>query len=45
MYQDKINDPNEIWKAVLGQIEIGVSPMVYKSVISRTSGVDLDSKR
>jgi len=29
--------PKEFWRAVLGQIEIELSPMVYKSLVSRTS--------
>ncbi len=42
MNQALINDPKEFWKAVLGQVEIEISPMVYKTMISRTKGVSFD---
>lgn len=29
-------NPKEFWRAVLGQVELEISPMVYKSVVSRT---------
>ncbi len=29
--------PKEFWRAVLGQIELELSPMIYKSLVSRTS--------
>ncbi len=44
MKLEKIEDPKEFWKAVLGQIEMEVSPMVYKSMVSRTKGKDVTSK-
>ena len=31
-----MNDPKTFWKAVLGQVETGMSPMVYKSIVSKT---------
>ncbi len=40
--KEKISDPIEFWKAVLGQIEMDISPMVYKSIVSRTRGEDMD---
>ena len=42
MNQELINDPKEFWKAVLGQVEIEISPMVYKTLVSRTKGVSFD---
>lgn len=42
MNQTLINDPKEFWKAVLGQVEIEISPMVYKTMIARTKGVSFD---
>lgn len=36
------NDPKELWKSVLGQVELEISPMVYKTMVSRTKGVSLD---
>lgn len=43
MQQEKITDPKELWKAVLGQVEMEISPMVYKAMVSRTKGFDLDN--
>lgn len=37
-------DPKEFWKSVLGQIELEISPMVYKTIVSRTKGETLDDK-
>ncbi|MFC1625008.1 chromosomal replication initiator protein DnaA [Patescibacteria group bacterium] len=31
------DNPKEFWKAVLGQVELKISPMVFKSVITRTT--------
>ena len=42
MNQALISDPKEFWKSVLGQVEIEISPMVYKTMISRTKGVSFD---
>jgi len=33
---DIFDNPKDFWKAVLGQIELSMSPMVYKSVVART---------
>ncbi|MBW6441717.1 chromosomal replication initiator protein DnaA [Patescibacteria group bacterium] len=41
--QTKITDPNEFWKAVLGKVEMEISPMVYKTIVSRTEGLYLDN--
>jgi chromosomal replication initiator protein len=35
-------DPKELWKSVLGQVELEISPMVYKTIVSRTKGIELD---
>lgn len=43
MNQELINNPKEFWKAVLGQVELEMSPMVYKTIVSRTKGVSLDA--
>ncbi len=43
MHQEKNIDPKELWKAVLGQVEIDTSPMVYKSMVARTTGVDIEN--
>jgi len=40
---DNINGPKEFWKSVLGQVELEISPMVYKSIVSRTKGVELSN--
>jgi chromosomal replication initiator protein len=37
----EILDPKEFWKSVLGQVELEISPMVYKSIVSRTKGLEL----
>jgi len=37
-------NPVDMWKAILGQIELELSPMVYKSMISRTKGVSMENK-
>ncbi|HQK41513.1 MAG TPA: chromosomal replication initiator protein DnaA, partial [bacterium] len=37
------NNPKEIWKAILGKIELEVSPMIYKTIISRTKGVTIEN--
>jgi chromosomal replication initiator protein len=42
MQKEEIKDPKELWKAILGHIEMDVSPMVYKSMISKTVGAELN---
>jgi len=37
------NNPKEMWKAILGKIELEVSPMIYKTIISRTKGVNIEN--
>jgi len=37
------NNPKEFWKAVLGQIQLEISPMVYKTMVSRTTGVSFEN--
>lgn len=37
------NNPKEFWKAVLGQIQLEISPMVYKTIVSRTTGVSFEN--
>ena len=39
------NNPKEFWKAVLGQVELKMSPMVFKSVITRTTIGKLSEKQ
>lgn len=36
--------PKEFWRAVLSQIELEISPMIYKSLVSRTSVDKLTDK-
>ena len=42
--KESLNDnPKEFWKAVLGQIQLEVSPMVFKTMVSRTKGVSFEN--
>ncbi|KKS10385.1 MAG: hypothetical protein UU64_C0005G0046, partial [candidate division WWE3 bacterium GW2011_GWF2_41_45] len=35
--------PIEFWKAILGEVELKLSPMVFKSLVSRTTA-EIDEK-
>jgi chromosomal replication initiator protein len=40
---ESFENPKDFWKAVLGQVELEISPMVYKSVVSRTTAETLSN--
>lgn len=40
---ESFENPKEFWRAVLGQVELEISPMVYKSVVSRTQAETLSN--
>ncbi|HOD01373.1 MAG TPA: chromosomal replication initiator protein DnaA [bacterium] len=43
MSQKNSSDPKEIWKAILGKVELEISPMIFKTMISRTKGISLEN--
>ncbi|MFZ2664074.1 MAG: chromosomal replication initiator protein DnaA [Patescibacteria group bacterium] len=40
---ESFENPKEFWRAVLGQVELEISPMVYKSVVARTQVESLNN--